>query len=109
MYRKQIIMYYLPSGMFVISSWMSFVMEPTFPGRPALIVTFFLVIVSIFVNIINSTPSDDSGLTAILVWKQCDSEQCNLKSLIFSVINFILLNPIFVPKINVILFQIDFI
>ena len=61
-------MYYLPSGMFVISSWITFLMAPRFPGRPAVLVTLFLVIVSIFTNVIDNTPSDDSGITAIWIW-----------------------------------------
>ena len=61
-------MYYLPSGMFVISSWITFLMDPRFPGRPAVLVTLFLVIASIFTNVIDNTPSDDSGITAIGIW-----------------------------------------
>ena len=65
---KQVIMYYIPTGLFVLCSWSSYLMEPTFPARPTLLVTLFLVIVSIFINVIGSTPGDDSGYTALILW-----------------------------------------
>ena len=46
-----IITCYLPSGMFVIVSWISFLVPPDIvPGRMTLLVTVFLVLVNIFRN-----------------------------------------------------------
>ena len=40
---------YLPSGMFVVVSWVSFLIKPeVVPGRMALLVTLFLVLINIF-------------------------------------------------------------
>ena len=50
-----IITYYLPSGMFVIVSWISFLVPPEIvPGRMTLLVTVFLVLVNIFNSITRS-------------------------------------------------------
>ena len=62
-----IITYYLPSGMFVIVSWISFLVPPEIvPGRMTLLVTVFLVLVNIFNTITRSVrpgcPSDGSGM-----------------------------------------------
>ena len=40
---------YLPAGMFVVVSWVSFLIKPeVVPGRMALLVTLFLVLINIF-------------------------------------------------------------
>ena len=40
---------YLPSFMFVVTSWVSFLIKPeVVPGRMALLVTLFLVLINIF-------------------------------------------------------------
>ena len=40
---------YLPSFMFVVTSWVSFLIKPEgVPGRMALLVTLFLVLINIF-------------------------------------------------------------
>jgi len=63
-----IITYYLPSGLFVVVSWISFMVPPDIiPGRMALLVTLFLVLVNIFNNITTNTPKAE-GLTAIEIW-----------------------------------------
>ena len=63
-----IITYYLPSGMFVIVSWISFLVPPDIvPGRMTLLVTVFLVLVNIFNTITTSIPKAE-GLTAIEAW-----------------------------------------
>jgi len=63
-----IITYYLPSGMFVIVSWISFLVPPDIvPGRMTLLVTVFLVLVNIFNTITTNIPKAE-GLTAIEAW-----------------------------------------
>ena len=40
---------YLPSAMFVVVSWVSFLVKPeVVPGRMAMLVTLFLVLINIF-------------------------------------------------------------
>ena len=50
--RKQmqfVVQVYLPSFMFVVTSWVSFLIKPeVVPGRMALLVTLFLVLINIF-------------------------------------------------------------
>lgn len=63
-----IITYYLPSGLFVIVSWISFLIPmDVIPGRMGLLVTLFLVLVNIFNNVTTNTPKAE-GLTAIEAW-----------------------------------------
>merc|ERR1719320_512615 len=63
-----IITYYLPSGLFVVVSWISFLIPmDVIPGRMALLVTLFLVLVNIFNNVTTNTPKAE-GLTAIEAW-----------------------------------------
>merc|ERR1719507_2345718 len=66
--QNHLITYYLPSGLFVVVSWISFMVPPDIiPGRMALLVTLFLVLVNIFNNITTNTPKAE-GLTAIEIW-----------------------------------------
>ena len=52
-----IITYYLPSGLFVLVSWISFLIPPDIvPGRMALLITLFLVLVNIFNNVNTNSP-----------------------------------------------------
>ena len=63
-----IITYYLPSGLFVLVSWISFLIPPDIvPGRMALLITLFLVLVNIFNNVNTNSPKAE-GLTAIEIW-----------------------------------------
>jgi len=63
-----IITCYLPSGMFVIVSWISFLIPPdVVPGRMTLLITVFLVLVNIFNTITTNIPKAE-GLTAIEAW-----------------------------------------
>lgn len=63
-----IINYYLPSGLFVVVSWISFLVPAEIiPGRMALLVTLFLVLVNIFNTVTTNTPKAE-GLTAIEAW-----------------------------------------
>merc|ERR1719242_1562532 len=60
-----IITCYLPSGMFVIVSWISFLIPADIvPGRMTLLITIFLVLVNIFNTITTNIPKAE-GLTAI--------------------------------------------
>ncbi|XP_023323769.1 gamma-aminobutyric acid receptor subunit gamma-4 isoform X2 [Eurytemora carolleeae] len=59
---------YLPSGMFVVVSWISFIVPPeVVPGRMALLVTLFLVLVNIFNSVTANAPKAE-GLTAVETW-----------------------------------------
>ena len=67
-FMSYIITYYLPSGLFVVVSWISFLIPPDIvPGRMALLITLFLVLVNIFNNINSNSPKAE-GLTAIEIW-----------------------------------------
>jgi len=66
--RKQmqfLVQVYLPSFMFVIVSWVSFLIKPeVVPGRMALLVTLFLVLINIFNSVRENAPIS-SRLNAI--------------------------------------------
>ena len=62
------ITYYLPSGLFVVVSWISFLIPPDIvPGRMSLLITLFLVLINIFNNVTTNSPKAE-GLTAIEIW-----------------------------------------
>ena len=68
MYFRYLYIYYLPSGLFVVVSWVSFLIPPeVVPGRMALLVTLFLVLINIFNTITNVSPNTE-GMTAIASW-----------------------------------------
>ena len=55
-----IITCYFPSGMFVVVSWISFLVPPDIiPGRMALLVTVFLVLINIFNTVTSKIPKAD--------------------------------------------------
>merc|ERR1712013_564315 len=58
--RKQmqyVVQVYLPSFMFVVTSWVSFLIKPeVVPGRMALLVTLFLVLINIFNSVREQAP-----------------------------------------------------
>jgi len=63
-----IVTYYLPSGLFVVVSWISFLVNPeVIPGRMALLITIFLVLINIFNTIQTNSPQAE-GLTAMEAW-----------------------------------------
>ena len=65
---RYLYIYYLPSGLFVVVSWVSFLIPPeVVPGRMALLVTLFLVLTNIFNSITNISPNTE-GMTAITSW-----------------------------------------
>ena len=52
-----IITFYLPSGLFVVISWISFLVNPEcIPGRMSLLITIFLVLINIFNTIQTNSP-----------------------------------------------------
>jgi len=63
-----IITYFIPSGLFVIVSWMSFLIPmDEIGGRMGLLVILFLLLVNIFNTVATNTPKAEC-LTAIEVW-----------------------------------------
>ena len=65
---RYLYIYYLPSGLFVVVSWVSFLIPPeVVPGRMALLITLFLVLTNIFNTITNISPNVE-GMTAISSW-----------------------------------------
>ena len=68
LFFRYLYIYYLPSGLFVVVSWVSFLIPPeVVPGRMALLVTLFLVLINIFNTITNVSPNTE-GMTAIASW-----------------------------------------
>ena len=62
-----IVTYYLPSGLFVVVSWISFLVNPeVIPGRMTLLVTIFLVLINIFNTIQTNSPKAE-GLTGMYI------------------------------------------
>jgi len=65
------ITYYLPSSLFVVVSWTSFLIpSDDIQGRMALLVTLFLVLVNIFNTTTTNSPKAD-GLNAMQSWVIC--------------------------------------
>ena len=65
---RYLYIYYLPSGLFVVVSWVSFLIPPeVVPGRMALLVTLFLVLTNIF-NTINNLSPNVEGMNAMASW-----------------------------------------
>ena len=63
-----VITYYLPSGLFVLVSWISFLVNPeVIPGRMTLLVIIFLVLINMFNTIQSNSPTAE-GITAIESW-----------------------------------------
>jgi len=62
---QYLVQVYLPSGMFVLVSWVSFLIKPeVVPGRMAMLVTLFLVLINIFNSVRERAPIS-SKLNAI--------------------------------------------
>ena len=61
-YRKYLFVYFIPTTMFTLTSWVSYLLPPTsYPARTSLLVTVFLCQVGIFTAAIKDTPSSDEG------------------------------------------------
>ena len=57
LYPGYIYIYNVVLGLFVVVSWISFVVPPdVIPGRMALLITLFLVLVNIFNTVTSNTP-----------------------------------------------------
>ena len=66
--QKYLYIYYLPSGLFVVVSWVGFLIPPeVVPGRMAMLITLFLVLINIF-NIVTTNSPNVEGMTAIAAW-----------------------------------------
>ena len=51
---RYVVIYYLPTSLFVITSWASFLIPPeVVAGRMAMLITLFLVLVNIFGQIVS--------------------------------------------------------
>ena len=58
---------YVPSSLFVIISWIGFLMKPGSGERGGMIVTILLVVVSMFLSVVEKVPpGDDAGL--LFLW-----------------------------------------
>ena len=80
-----IVTYYLPSGLFVVVSWISFLVNPeVIPGRMTLLVTIFLVLINIFNTIQTNSPKAE-GLTGNfwIAWTLINLLQDDHQSYIF--------------------------
>ena len=66
-YRKYLFVYFIPTTMFTLTSWVSYLLPPTsYPARTSLLVTVFLCQVGIFTAAIKDTPNFDGGLRKLL-------------------------------------------
>ena len=64
---ETLLLYSFP-GLFVITSWASFLIPPeVVPGRMAMLITLFLVLINIF-NSVTSVSPNVEGMTAISAW-----------------------------------------
>ena len=69
LHSKYMWVYYLPTSMFTVTSWVSFLLPPTsYPARTSLLVTIFLCQIGIFNAVVEDTPNENGGLTALEVW-----------------------------------------
>ena len=60
--------YFIPSGLFVMISWVSFVIPPdSVPGRVALLITTLLVLVNIANTVFSVSPAADA-INALQQW-----------------------------------------
>ena len=65
LYTRYMWVYYLPTSMFTVTSWVSFLLPPTsYPARTSLLVTVFLCQIGVFNAVIRDTPKQDGGNTS---------------------------------------------
>ena len=63
-----ILLCFCSAGLFVVVSWISFVVPPdVIPGRMALLITLFLVLVNIFNSVTTNTPKAEGKQKVKLV------------------------------------------
>ena len=59
---------FLSAGLFVVVSWVSFLVPPeVVPGRMAMLITLFLVLINIFNTVTTQSPNAE-GMNAITAW-----------------------------------------
>jgi hypothetical protein len=59
---KYVWVYYLPTSLFTLTSWFSFLLPPTsYPARTALLITIFLCQINLFNGVLRETPSANGG------------------------------------------------
>ena len=67
-YWKHLLSYYLPSLLFVLASWTSFLIPPEIvPGRLALLITLLLVLLNLFSTVIRTQPPAKYS-TVLEIW-----------------------------------------
>lgn len=67
-YLPFLIDYFLPAGLFVLVSWVSFLIPPAIvPGRMALLITLFLMLVNISTSATTHSPKSDR-MNALQIW-----------------------------------------
>ncbi|XP_059083243.1 glutamate-gated chloride channel alpha-like [Tigriopus californicus] len=67
-YLPFLIDYFLPAGLFVLVSWVSFLIPPAIvPGRMALLITLFLMLVNISTSATTHSPKSDQ-INALQIW-----------------------------------------
>ena len=60
--NKFILLYYIPTGLIVMTSWMFFLLPSTsYPARTALLLTVFLLLINIFSGVVRDTPDSNNG------------------------------------------------
>lgn len=69
-WTRYIFLYYIPTGLIVITSWIFFLLPSTsYPARTALLVTVFLLLINIFSGVVNDTPNTNDGqMTDLEFW-----------------------------------------
>jgi hypothetical protein len=61
-WQKYITLYYVPTVLIVLTSWIFFLLPSTsYPARTALLVTVFLLLINIFSSVVNETPNTSDG------------------------------------------------
>ena len=66
LYTRYLWVYYLPTSMFTVTSWVSFLLPPTsYPARTSLLVTVFLCQIGLFNAVIRDTPKQDEGTNSL--------------------------------------------
>ena len=66
-YWKYLFIYFMPTTMFTMTSWVSHLLPPTsYPARTSLLVTVFLCQVGVFTAAINHTPNSDGGIASTI-------------------------------------------
>ena len=67
-YGKYLINFYLPSLIFVLVSWISFLIPPdVIPGRMGLLITLLLVLINLFNTVVGTQPPAKSP-SALAIW-----------------------------------------